>query len=66
MQAIENEGRYFTVRIGERSTLPGLYTSHLEAKKALDFYNKEVKVNQDRLANRKTRTDKGKPRKKEV
>lgn len=66
MQTIENEGRYWVVKIGERSKLPSLYTNYQEAKRALDFYNSEVKLNQKRLDARKTRSDKGKTKKKEA
>lgn len=64
MQAIESEGRYWVVKVGERSKLPSLYTNFQEAQRALEFYNKEVEINQKRIDARKTRSDKGKPRKK--
>ena len=41
---IERKDRYFVVRVGERSTLPGVYTNENEAKKALKAYKAKVEI----------------------
>ena len=45
---IENEGRFFKVRVGERSHLPGIYTSYTKAEKALRTYVKGVIKTQEK------------------
>ena len=55
----EQEGRYWKVRVGDRSTLLSKYTSKVEAERALALYKQEVVLAQEKRALRKTRSDKG-------